>query len=198
MTGTGGLIQISKEIEDKYKQSVPFLTNTGDVPGGVLFGDSMNLGFKYRFTQFFSPVAGMIEFEINPALDNLNNSRTQDAFIGEYPIESYTYMIMDITDSKVSNAAARVDNVKYRVDDGFNSNANIILVKPQNYGELYWGYVCGTHSPFGPASMKGMMSANDFDGYKIWMKSFSNIWVKDVTRTLIIEKARPSFSGLVL
>lgn len=198
MTGTGGLIQISKEIEDKYKQSVPFLTNTGDVPGGVLFGDSMNLGFKYRFTKFFSPVAGMIEFEINPALDNLNNSRTQDAFIGEYPIESYTYMIMDITDSKVSNAAARVDNVKYRVDDGFNSNANIILVKPQNYGELYWGYVCGTHSPFGPASMKGMMSANDFDGYKIWMKSYSNIWVKDVTRTLIIEKARPSFSGLVL
>lgn len=198
MTGTGGMIQISKEIQDRFKQAVPFLTTTGNVPGGVLFGDGMNLGFKFRFTQFYSPVTGLIEFEVNPALDNLNSNRTQDAFIGEYPIESYTYMVMDITDSKVSNAAARVDNVKYRVDDGFNSNANVILVKPQNYGELYWGYVCGTHSPFGPASMKGMMSANDFDGYKIWMKSFSNIWVKDVTRTLIIEKARPSFAGIVL
>ena len=198
MTGTGGMIQVSKEIEEKYKQSVPFLTQVSDVPGGVLFGDAMNLGYKYRFTKFFSPVAGMIEFEINPALDNMNSNRTQDAFVGEYPIESYTYMIMDITDSKVSNAAARVDNVKYRVDDGFNSNANIVLVKPQNYGELYWGYICGTHSPLGPSAMKGMMSANHFDGYQIWMKSFSNIWVKDVTKTLIIEKARPSFTGITL
>lgn len=198
MTGTGGMIQISKELEEKFKQSVPFLTNTGDVPGGVLFGkDSMNLGFKYRFTQFYSPVAGMIEFEVNPALDNLNSNRQQDSFIGEYPIESYTYMIMDITDSRVSNAAAKVDMTKYRVDNGFNSNANIVMVKPQNYGELYWGYICGTHSPMGPAGMKGMMSSSHYDGYEIWMKSFSNIWVKDVTRTLIIEKARPNFSGLV-
>ena len=194
MTGTGGLIQVSKEIEEKYKQKMPFLVHAGDVPGGVLFGkDSMNLGFKYRFTQFFSPVAGMIEFEINPALDNVYNSRTQDGLIGEYPIESYTYMIMDITDSAVSNAAARIDNIKYRVPDGFNSNANIVLVKPQDYGELYWGYICGTHHPTGPVAMKGMMSANNFNGYQIWMKSFANIWVKDVTRTLIIEKKRPSY-----
>lgn len=199
MTGTGGLIQISKEIEEKYKQSVPFLTQVSDVPGGVLFGDAMNLGYKYRFTKFFSPVAGMIEFEINPALDNLNSNRVTDSFIGEYPIESYTYMIMDITDASVSNAAARVGKgVTYRVDDGFNSSANIVLVKPQNYGELYWGYIAGTQHPLGAQAMKGMYSSNHFDGYQIWMKAFSNIWVKDVTRTLIIEKARPSFSGIIV
>jgi len=197
MTGTGGLIQISKEIEEKFKQFNNFIIQAKDAPGSVLFGDATNAGFRMpRFTKFFSPVAGHIEFEINPALDNLNSNRTQDAFIGEYPIESYTYMIMDITDAKVSNAAARVDNVKYRVDDGFNSNANIIMVKPQNYGELYWGYICGTHSPLGASGMKGMYSANHFPGYQIWMKSFANIWVKDVTKTLIIEKARPTFTGI--
>jgi hypothetical protein len=195
MTGTGGMIQISKELEERYKQVIPFLTNTSDVPGKVIFGsDSMNLGFGYRFTSIISPIAGMLTFEINPALDNVYNSRQQDGLIGEYPIESYTYMIMDVTDAKVSNAAARVDNVKYRVEDGFNSNANIVLVKPQNYGDLYWGYIVGTHSPLGPAAMKGMNSANHHDGYQIWMKSFANIWVKDVTKTLIIEKARPSYS----
>lgn len=194
MTGTGGMIQISKELEDRYKTVIPFLTNTSDVPGKVIDGkDKFNLGFGYRFTWIDSPVAGRLEFEINPALDNVYNSRQQDGLIGEYPIESYTYMIMDITDTKVSNAAARVDNVKYRVADGFNSGANIILVKPQNYGELYWGYICGTQSPLGPSAMKGMYSANSFDGYQIWMKSFVNIWVKDVTKTLIIEKARPTF-----
>lgn len=194
MTGTGGMVQISKELEERYKQVIPFLTNTSDVPGKVIFGtDAMNLGFGYRFTQIMSPIAGLLQFEINPALDNLYNSRAQDGLIGEYPIESYTYMIMDVTDSKVSNAAARVDNVKYRTDDGFNSNANIVLVKPQNYGELYWGYIVGTHSPLGPSSMKGMFSSSHIDGYQIWMKSFANIWVKDVTKTLIIEKARPSY-----
>lgn len=195
MTGTGGMVQISKELEERYKQVIPFLTNTGDVPGKLLFGkDNMNLGFGYRFTSIQSPIAGLLEFEINPALDNVYNSRTQDGLLGEYPIESYTYMIMDITDSKVSNAAARVDNVKYRVEDGFNSNANIVLVKPQNYGDLYWGYELGTHSPFGPSAMKGMISSSGRDGYGIWMKSFANIWVKDVTKTLIIEKARPSYT----
>lgn len=198
MTGTGGMLQISKELEDRYKQVIPFLTSTGDVPGKVLFGkDEMNLGFGYRFTQLRSPIAGMIEFEINPALDNVYNNRVQDGLVGEYPIESFTYMILDVTDSKVTNAAARVDNVKYRVEDGFNSNANIVLVKPQGYGELMWGYIVGTHSPLGAASMKGMFSANHHDGYQIWMKSFANLWVKDVTRTLIIEKARPQFAGPV-
>ncbi len=37
-----------------------------------------------------------------------------------------------------------------------------------------------------------MFSATDYDGYAIWMKAFANLWVKDTTRTLIIEKARPS------
>lgn len=197
MTGTGGMIQISKELQERFKEVVPFLTNTSDVPGGVLFGkDSMNLGFGYRFVKFISPVAGLLEFEINPALDNVYNTRTQDGLIGEYPIESFTYMIMDVTDKTVSNAAARVDNVKYRVEDGFNSSANIVLVKPTNYGDLYWGYINGTHSPLGPAAMKGMSSANHHNGYEIWMKSYANIWVKDVTKTLIIEKARPSYLTL--
>jgi hypothetical protein len=198
MTGTGGMIQISKELEEKYKQSVPFLTTAKDIPGGgVLFGDSMHLGFKYRFTQFFSPIAGVIEFEINPALDNVYNNRVQDGLLGEYPIESYTYMIMDVTDSSVTNAAARVSGVQYRVEDGFNSGANVVMVKPQGYGDLYWGYIAGTQHPYGPQYMKGMMSANHYDGYQIWMKAFANIWVKDVTRTLIIEKQRPSVSTFV-
>jgi hypothetical protein len=172
------------------------LTNTGDIPGKVIYGkDAMNLGFGFRFTSIQSPVAGLIEFEINPALDTISGLRKQDGLIGDFPIESYTYMILDVTDAATSNAAARVDNVKYRVEDGFNSNANFILVKPQNYGELYWGYIAGTQSPFGSGSMKGMMSANDYDGYQIWMKSFANAWIKDVTRSMLIEKARPSSIG---
>ena len=194
MTGTGGMIQISKELEERYKQTIPFLVQASDLPGKLISGpDQFHMGFGYRFTFIDSPIAGRIEFEINPALDNIQGNRAQDNLIGPYPIESYTYMIMDITDTTVSNAAARIDTVNYRVDQGFNSGANIILVKPQDYGELYWGYIAGTHHPAGPSAMKGMYSANSYNGYQLWMKSFGNIFVKDVTKTMIIEKARPSF-----
>lgn len=199
MTGTGGLIQISKEIQERFKQFNSFLVQAKDAPGGVLFGDASNAGFRMpRFTKYFSEIAGMIEFEINPALDNVHGNRVQDNLQGPYPIESYTYMIMDVTDNASTNAAARIENVKYRVDEGFNSGANIILVKPQDYGDLYWGYIAGTHHPLGPSAMKGMNSANSYPGYQIWMKSFGNIFVKDVTRTLIIEKARPSYFDKVI
>mgnify|MGYP003528239506 FL=1 len=41
--------------------------------------------------------------------------------------------------------------------------------------------------------MKGMISSSQRDGYAIWMKNFSSIWVKDATRTMIMEKARPMY-----
>jgi hypothetical protein len=190
-TGQGGLNQIAKDLYERFKSINPYLLQAKDVPGGIIFGDKFNAGFVLpRFTQFFSPVAGWIEFVHSPALDNVYGMRDQDGLIGQYPITSYTYMILDITDRNTTNATARI-NTKYRVENGFNSGSNIILVKPQDYGDLYWGYINGTHSPFGPTSMKGMNSANAYNGFQIWMKSFGCIWVKDVTRTLIVEKARP-------
>lgn len=191
MTGQIGLNQISKELYDRLKQTNPYFVQAKDIPGGLFYGDVANAGFVLpRFTKFFSPVAGWIEFEHNPALDNVYGMRDQDGLIGDYPITSATYMILDVTDKASTNATARI-NTKYRVENGFNSGSNIVLVKPQNYGDLYWGYINGTHSPFGPSDMKGMFSANAYNGFQIWMKSFGVIWVKDVTRTLIIEKARP-------
>lgn len=191
MTGQGGLNQIAKELYDRLKTVNSFLTQSKDIPGGLFYGDVQDAGFIMpRFTKFFSPVAGYIEFVHNPALDSVYGLRDQDGLIGEYPITSYTYMVLDVTDQNSTNAAARI-NSQHRVENGFNSGSNICLVKPQDYGELYWGYINGTQSPFGPSSMKGMNSANSYNGYQIWMKSFGCIWVKDVTRTLLIEKARP-------
>lgn len=191
MTGMGGLTQIAKELYDRLKQVNPYLIQAKDIPGGLFYGDQMNAGFKLpRFTQYFSPVAGYIEFKHNPALDYISSNRLQDGLVGEYPNSSYTYMILDVTDRAATNAASRV-NSQVRVENGFNEGSNIVLVKPTNYGDVYWGYILGTHSPFGPNDMKGMYSANAYNGYQIWMKSFGNIWIKDITRTLIIERAKP-------
>lgn len=190
-TGQLGLNQISKELYERLKSVNPYLLQGKDIPGGLLYGTVENAGFRLpRFTEFFSPIAGNIKFVHNAALDNVYGMRDQDGLIGGYPITSATYMVLDVTDRNTSNAATRI-NTKYRVENGFNSGSNIVMVKPQDYGELYWGYINGTHSPFGPSGMKGMQSANAYNGYQIWMKAFGNIWVKDVTRSLMIEKVRP-------
>lgn len=192
MTGQGGINQVSKELYERLKQVNPWFTKGSDIPGNMFYGDQFNAGFVMpRFTKYFSPIAGWIEFEHNPALDNVSGNRHQDGLYGEYPNTSYTYMILDITDKNVSNATARI-NSQYRVEDGFNNSSNIVLVKPQNYGELYWGYRLGTQHPAGPQAMKGMFSATSYDGFELWMKSFGVLWVKDVTRTLLIERAQPN------
>jgi hypothetical protein len=191
MLGTGAMIEVSKLLADDFKNTNPFLVQAGDVKG-YLYGTAMNLGFGYRFTSKRFPVAGEVIFEYNPALDNRYN-RVQDGLIGEFPIESYTLMIMDITDGSVSNAAGKPSNVEYRVEDGFNSSSNIVLLKPEGWGDTYWGYEVGTQHPLGASATKGMYSSSQRDGYAIWMKNQSSIWLKDATRSVIIEKVKAVF-----
>ena len=152
----------------------------------------MNLGFGFRFTSKRFPVAGEVVFEYNPALDNTYN-RAQDQLIGEYPIESYTLMVMDITDGSVSNAASKAKGVEYRVQDGFSDASNLVLIKPDGWGDTYWGYELGTQHPLGADATKGMYSSSQRDGYAIWMKNQSSIWLKDATRSVIIEKVKAKY-----
>jgi len=191
MVGTGAMIEVSKLLADDFKNTNPFLVLAGDVKG-YLTGDAMHLMYGYRFTSKRFPVAGEVTFEYNPALDNHYN-RVQDGLIGELPIESYTLMVLDITDNNTSNAAAKVKEVEYRVEDGFNDNSNLVLIKPEGWSDTYWGYELGTQHPFGPKATQGMFSSSQRDGYAIWMKNQSSIWLKDATRSIIIEKIKPSF-----
>ena len=194
--GTGAMIEISKLLADDFKSYNPFQVSVSDLPGNALYGkDAMNIGYGFRFTSKRFPVAGTIEFKYNPALDGIQGNRVQDALIGEYPIESYTLMVFDVTDSRSTNAAGKVKGVEYRVENGFNEGANIVLVKPEGYGGTYWGYEVGTQHPLGPGAMNGMMSSSQRDGYAIWMKNFSTIWLKDATRSVIIEKVRPGYNN---
>lgn len=192
--GTAAMIEISKLLAEDFKQYNPFLV-TNEFGKGVMYGDAMNLGYGFRFTSKRFPVAGLIEFEYNPALDGMTGNRSQDSLIGEYPIESHTLMVFDVTDGAKTNAAGKVKGVEYRVENGFNEGSNIVLVKPEGYTDTYWGYEIGTQHPLGPGAMQGMISSSQRDGYAIWMKNFSTIWLKDATRSVIIEKARPGFNS---
>lgn len=188
--GTGAMIEISKLLADDFNNTNPFLTHQA-VGQGIMYGDAMNLGYGFRFTSKRFPVAGTVIFEHNQALDNRYN-RAQDGLIGEFPIDSYTLLILDVSDGSSTNAVNKArPNVDYRVANGFNDNSNIVILKPDGYSEVMWGYEFGTHRPGGMGAINGMTSSSQRDGYGIWMKSFGTLWLKDATRTVIIEKTRP-------
>lgn len=183
--GTGALIEISKLIENEFGKT-PFVVNASDIK--LLYGDRMNLGFGYRFTSMEFPTAGMVEFELNPAFDN-RYTRASDGLIGEYPIESYTLAIFDVTDQRQTNAASKMTS-QARFEEGFNQGSNIALIKPEGFDGTYWGYELGTQHPLGASAMQGMFSSSQRDGYAIWMKNISSIWLKDATRSVLLEKNR--------
>lgn len=179
--GMAALIEISKLIENEFGKT-PFTVNASDI--GLLKGDRMNLNFAYRFTSMQFPTAGMVEFEWNPAFDNIYN-RSQDGLIGEFPRMSFTMAIFDVTSSEATNAAAKMNNT-FRYEQGFNQGSNIALIKPEGYSETMWGYELGTHSPSGTTGP--IYSTSQRDGYGIWMKNFSMIWLKDATRSVLLER----------
>jgi hypothetical protein len=182
--GTGAMIEISKLIENEFGKT-PFLVNASDI--GLIQGDRMNLGFGYRFTSMDFPTAGHVEFVLNPAFDNRYN-RVSDGLVGEFPIESYTLAIFDVTDNRATNAAAKLEG-QARYEQGFNTGSNVMLIKPEGHDSIVWGYELGTHAP-GWMSGGPIYSTSQRDGYAIWMKSISSIWLKDATRSVLLEKNR--------
>lgn len=182
--GLGALLEVSKLIENEFGKT-PFVVNASDI--GLLKGDSQHLKFGYKFTSMQFPTAGWVEFEHNPAFDN-HYTRAADGLQGEYPIQSFTMAVFDVTDGNETNAAQKMDT-SYRYEQGFNSGANICLVKPEGMDGIVWGYELGTHSPSWMNSGP-IYSTSQRDGYAIWMKSMSSIWLKDASRTVLLEKNR--------
>lgn len=185
--GTAASIELAKLFENEFGKT-PFGMNIGkDSNLNILSGDRMNLSFGYRFTSMQFPSAGLVEFEINPAFDNVYN-RAQDGLIGQYPIFSHTIAVFDVTDQGATNAAAKMSS-QATFEDGFNNGANIALVKPKRMTGTVWGYEIGTQPPPG-MSGQGLVSSSQRDGYAMWMKNMSSIWLKDATRSVLLEKNR--------
>lgn len=192
--GTVALLELSKLLAEDFRQNNPFVVNAGDVKG-FLTGDAMHLGYGLRFTTKRFPIGGEIEFVHFPSFDSFTGMRLQDGLLANYPHSSANMAIFDITDSRFTNAAAKFDKTQFRVPSGFNENANIFIVKPRNWDYLMWGYKLGSHQPASLGKVQGMYSGaqGDRDGYGIWMKSFSSIWLADASRCVLFEKSRPDF-----
>lgn len=184
--GMAALLEVSKMIENEFGKS-PFAVTIGKDSGlNILSGDANNLHFQYRFTSMQFPMAGILVFEHNPAFDNFEH-RDADTLIGDYPAQSYTMAVFDCTSSHVSKSTSKIDS-KYKAESGFNEGSNIVLVKPEGEDGIQWGYEVGTRNPPGFGGQAKFIGSSQRHGYGIFMQSFSGIWLKDATRSLLLEK----------
>lgn len=182
--GLGALNELYK-IFAKELSDIPFLTRTTDI--GAITGDALNLAVGYRVVSFLFPTAGWVTLEWEPAFDAWTTRAADTPMIGAYPIHSYTAAILDVTDQNYTNATKKSDKIAYA--DGANAGANVFMVKPSSRKTTTWGFINGTEHFKGEEMMHGMISSSLDPQFTIWAKNQSSVWLKDPTRTVLIELA---------
>ena len=154
---------------------------------GMVSGDAMNLKVGYRLNEVYIPGMGWLTIEHNPAFDS-QFSRTEDEpFIGGFPKHSYTSAIFDVTDSNYTNAAEVTSQVEWA--KGVDTGANIYLVRNAAMPGTKVTYIAGRTSPYAPSAGRGNVASMRFDGSTTIMENQSNIFLKDPTRSILLELA---------
>jgi len=137
-------------------------------PGMVGTGDaSQHLTYSFAFDSFVSRETGRVELIHLKELDLPQSN-------------------LEFGQNKKSTPIFFVFNVSPSADGGPVNN--IREVRRAGQPNLRWGYVDGTRSHLGPMKSQGMQSANMFDGYTIWMKDRCDVFIEDLSRTVVIEE----------
>jgi len=190
----GGRLAVANVLEifaDEIRNQASLLAATGFVgtdrqlPQSPVQGkDLMNLKYSpVRFIEAYIPNVGWLEIEEDPSL-NMNPMADRFA-IGMHPEQlahtAYSLVIWDVADRQYSNNSELPKGAK--LIQGGDSNANIFLVKPE--GEMtYWGTSNGRYDITKAA---GIVSSHKQIGQEFWAYNSMAIWVKDVTKFVMIE-----------
>jgi|ERR1051325_4352902 hypothetical protein len=197
--GTGAMIDIQKEFQQDFKLQNPFLVKADDIPG-LITGDNMNLKYGgYRFTQINYPEVGTVIVEHDPSLDFVDDGSgrvDQSSIVGAFENSSYTIIIEDLTAESLSNRSKTEANFKYTTETAFNNDSNLVMLKPRAYADgPDVSFQIGTGSPEELKAYAGYnggkVVSSDKKGFGIIMDDYADIWLKDPTRTVIIEREDP-------
>lgn len=133
-------------------------------------GTGTNMRVQYAFDSAYTMETGVIEVSHLMELDlpNLNSSYGQNKY--STPI----FLAFDI-----SNA-----------DGGLTNNIREIRRRGEN--GMTWGYIDGRLHHLGYENSKGMSSSSMFPGYQVWMEDRADLWIEDLSKTVIIEQV-PQF-----
>ena len=197
--GAGAYYEILKIFNEEMK-AIPLVMQAYDL--NVVRKESFangvqNLSTGYQVVKVFLPGIGTIEVDHNPAFDVNTSRKADEPLIGQFPRWSYTSAILDVTDKGATNATARTAGVEFM--EGANQSANIFMVKPKQMQKDVISIIPGRSMGlglFGSSTVGGkVLAATKEPAATITIENASEIWVKDPTRTILIEldKTKPLF-----
>jgi len=189
--GRGAVQEIQKIFNEE-------LNRTANQFGGITNADQLgvvkkigeqngivNLFAGYRMQKVFISGVGTIEIEHNPAFDATQSRVMDQPMIGGLPKRSYTSCIFDLTDQESTSAAKVTGDVEFA--KGMDTGANIYLVKNKRFPGTKITHINGRTSPYPVTAGGGNVASTRFDGYTQLLENQSNIFLKDPTRSVLLE-----------
>ena len=150
--------------EDAFDSGLTF--NVGDNEKFVQ-GSGQSLVYNFAFNSMVTRETGKVELV---HLRELDLPQTNLEF-GQNKKSTPVFMVFDVSPNS----------------DGSLIN-NIREVRRAGTPNMQWGYVDGRRSHLGAMKSQGHQAANMFNGYEIFMEDRSDIFVEDMSRTVLIEE----------
>lgn len=150
--------------KDAFNSGLTF--NVGD-NDKFISGSGQSLELNFAFNSFVTRETGKVELV---HLKELDQPQTNVEF-GQNKKSTPVFMVFDVSPTS----------------DGSLTN-NIREVRRAGTPNMEWGYIDGTRHHLGAFKSQGMSSANKFPGYTLWMKDRSDVFIEDMSRTVLIEE----------
>lgn len=143
------------------------LTLVADSGDRYIQGTGQHLTYNWAFDSMVTRETGRIELVHLKELD-LPQSNLE---FGQNKKSTPVFFVFDVSPAS----------------DGSMVN-NIREVRMKGQPSMTWGYVDGRWHHLGFARSQGMSSANKFPGYTIWMEDRCDVFIEDLSRTVVIEE----------
>lgn len=150
--------------DDALNSGLTFMADSGN---RYMQGEGQNITYNFAFDAMVTRETGRVELV---HLKELDLPQTNLEF-GQNMKSTPVFMVFDVSP----------------LSDGAMVN-NIREVRMQGAPSMTWGYIDGTRSHLGFAKSQGMQSANKFPGYELWMKDRCDVFIEDLSRTVLIEE----------
>lgn len=149
---------------DALNSGLTFVADSGD---RYLQGSGQHIVYNFAFESMITRETGKIDLVHLKELD-LPQSNLE---FGQNKKSTPVFFVFDVSPS----------------GDGSLAN-NIREVRMAGRPSMTWGYIDGTAHHLGFARSQGMSSANKFPGYELWMKDRCDVFIEDLSRTVLIEE----------
>ncbi len=150
--------------DDALNSGLTFVADSGN---RFLQGEGQHITYNFAFDAMVTRETGRVELV---HLKELDLPQTNLEF-GQNKKSTPVFFVFDVSPTS----------------DGSLTN-NIREVRMAGQPSMTWGYIDGTRHHLGFARSQGMSSANKFPGYEIWMKDRCDIFIEDLSRTVLIEE----------